>query len=233
MEVVQIAKRILRRRPSAALVVAVVALFVALGGSAYALTITGRDVVDGSLTGADVRNRSLTEVDLRGRALKGTLMQKDSVGYNAVKEEVLDASKFKKVKSAEAADSVAGVSVNRIEAFSLNAGESRGIANIGPLALTARCRTEGADQIAEIVVQTNQNGSAVDGAEKQAAFDIGETVPLVRAQAATGTPAFDQEDAGVVIAPDGTEILGQELYAGSSVLGQANVCRFGGLLYVG
>jgi len=226
-------QRILRRRPTPAFVLAVIALFVALGGSAYALTITGRDVVDGSLTGADVRNRSLTEVDLRRRALKGTLMQKDSVGYNAVKEEGLDASKFKKVGSAESADSVAGVGIQRIEAFTLNANESRGTANVGPFALTARCRVEGPNQIAEIVVQTNQNGSAIDGAQTDAAFDIGETVPLVVAEAPAGTAAFDQEAAGAVIAPDGTEILGQELYAGTSVLGQANVCRFGGLLYVG
>ncbi|HEY1277614.1 MAG TPA: hypothetical protein VGF25_22095 [Thermoleophilaceae bacterium] len=226
-------KRILRRRPSPALVVAAVALFLALGGTAYALTITGADVRNGSLTGADIRNRSLTQSDLKGRALKGTLMIKDSVGYNAVKEEVLDASKFKKVKSAEAADSIAGVTPQRIDAFTLTGGESRGVGNVGPLVLTARCRTEGADQVAEIVVQTNQNNSAVDGATKDTDFDIGETVALVAARAATGTPAFDQETAGAAIAPDGTEILGQELYAGTSVLGQANVCRFGGLLYVG
>ena len=35
------------------------------------------------------------------------------------------------------------------------------------------------------------------------------------------------------LAPDGTEILGQDLYAGTSVLGKPNVCRFGGLLHVG
>jgi hypothetical protein len=226
-------KRILRRRPSPALVISVVALFLALGGTAYALTITGADVKNGSLTGADIRNRSLTDDDLHGRSIKGTLMIKDSVGLNAVKEQSLDASKFKKVKSAESADSIGGATAQRIEAFTLNANESRGVANIGPLTLTARCRTEGANQIAEIVVQTNQNDSAIDGATKDTDFDIGDIVALVAAQAPTGTPAFDQEAAGAVITPDGTEILGQELYAGVTVLGQANVCRYGGLLYVG
>lgn len=57
-------KRILRQRPSPALVVATIALFAALGGSAYALSITGASVVNGSLTGADVKNRSLTQADL-------------------------------------------------------------------------------------------------------------------------------------------------------------------------
>ena len=62
-------------------------------------------------------------------------------------------------------------------------------------------------------------------------FNIGETVALVAAQAPTGTAAFDQEAAGSAIAPDGTEILGQELYAGVSVLGAPNKCRYGGLLF--
>lgn len=224
-------KRFLRRRPSPALAVSLVALFVALGGSAYALTVRGSDVVNGSLTGADIRNRSLTQSDLKGRALKGTLMIKDSVGYNAVKEQVLDASKLKQVKSAENADKVGGASGRRIDAFSLDNNQSKAVATVGPFTLTARCRTEGADQIGEIVVQTNQSNSAVEGATKDTAFNIGETVALVAAQAPTGTPAFDQEAAGAAIAPDGTEILGQELYAGVSVLNQPSKCRFGGLLF--
>jgi hypothetical protein len=57
------------RRPgriSHATVVAYLALFVALGGSAYAAaTITGRDVVDRSLTGADIRNGTIRSPDVR------------------------------------------------------------------------------------------------------------------------------------------------------------------------
>lgn len=46
-------------------VVAYLALFVALGGSAYAAaTITGSDVVDRSLTGADIRNGSVRSADV-------------------------------------------------------------------------------------------------------------------------------------------------------------------------
>jgi hypothetical protein len=224
-------KRILRRRPSPALAVSVIALFAALGGSAYALSITGGDVVNGSLTGADVRNRSLTQSDLKGRALKGTLMIKDSVGYNAVKEQVLDASKLKQVKSSADSDKLAGVTGHRIAPFALDNDQAKSVATVGPLTLTARCRSEGADQIAEIVLQTNQNGAAAEGAQKDTVLNVGETLPLVAAQAPAGTPAFDQEAAGAAIAPDGTEILGQELYAGVSVLGQPSKCRFGGLLF--
>jgi hypothetical protein len=223
-------KRILRRRPSPALAIAVIALFVALGGSAYALSITGSDVVNGSLTGSDIRNRSLTQFDLKGRALKGTLMIKDSVGYNAVKEQVLDASKFKQVASSKDSDRVGGVAGRRVAAFSLDNNQSKAVTTAGPFTLTARCRTEGVDQIAEIIVQTNQSNAAVDGASNDPVFNVGEVATLVAARAPAGTPAFDQEAAGAAIAPDGTEIVGQELYAGVSVLGEANKCRFGGLV---
>jgi hypothetical protein len=50
--------------------IGLVALFVALGGSAYAAaTITGASVKDGSLTGRDVKDRSLGKRDFRAGAL--------------------------------------------------------------------------------------------------------------------------------------------------------------------
>ena len=57
--------RILRRRPSPSMIVSLIALFVALGGSAYALTVTGGQVVNGSLTGKDIRKNSLTGRQIR------------------------------------------------------------------------------------------------------------------------------------------------------------------------
>jgi hypothetical protein len=52
-----ISKRLLRRHTTA---VAYLALFAALGGSAYAAaTITGSNIKDGTVTGKDVKNRSL------------------------------------------------------------------------------------------------------------------------------------------------------------------------------
>jgi len=51
----------IRDRLTYANVMATIAVFVALGGTTYAaVTITGRDVKDGSLTGKDVKRNSLT-----------------------------------------------------------------------------------------------------------------------------------------------------------------------------
>jgi hypothetical protein len=54
---------------SPAMLVALLALFVALTGTAVATTnalITGRQIANGSITGLDVRNKSLTPLDFRG-----------------------------------------------------------------------------------------------------------------------------------------------------------------------
>lgn len=61
--------RIFRVRPSASMIVAMVALFVALAGGATAATvkmITGAQIRNGSITGADIKNKSLTPADFTG-----------------------------------------------------------------------------------------------------------------------------------------------------------------------
>jgi len=60
-------RRIARRHTTA---VAYLALFAALGGSAYAaVTVTGKQIKDGTVTGKDVKNRSLAASDLSASAL--------------------------------------------------------------------------------------------------------------------------------------------------------------------
>jgi hypothetical protein len=73
-------KRLMRRLvPSPAMVVALAALFLALGGSAYALVVTGKTIRNNSVTGKDIRNNSLQGKDMR----------KDGVGGGAIKESTL------------------------------------------------------------------------------------------------------------------------------------------------
>ena len=64
----------LRSHLSYANVVASLALFIALGGTSYAaLTITSKNVKNGSLTGKDIKNASVASADVRD----GSLLSKD------------------------------------------------------------------------------------------------------------------------------------------------------------
>ena len=61
-----------QRRPSVALVVSLIALFVALGGGATAankVLFTGKDIKNGSLTGKDIRGKSIGPKHLNNRAM--------------------------------------------------------------------------------------------------------------------------------------------------------------------
>ena len=90
------------RAPSPAMVVALIALFVSLGGSAYAVaTIGSDDIINGS-----IRNRDFKDGTLRGQEAK-----RDGFGGGAIKERSLDeakleASKIGQVNSAIVADGV-------------------------------------------------------------------------------------------------------------------------------
>jgi hypothetical protein len=99
-------------RPSPALVISLVALFVSLGGVGYAaVTITGKNVKNSSLTGKDVKNSSLTGSDVKNSSLTGKDIKNNSLTGSDVLE-----SKLGKVPSAGTADSATIARVTRVTA---------------------------------------------------------------------------------------------------------------------
>jgi hypothetical protein len=78
-----------RLLPSPSMVVALVALVMSLGGSAYALVVTGKQIRNNSVTTKDIRNRSLTGRDIRNRALTGNDIRRDKIGGASIKEATL------------------------------------------------------------------------------------------------------------------------------------------------
>jgi hypothetical protein len=72
--------RFRRFLPSPAMVVALIALVMSLGGSAYALVITGKSIKNGSVTGKDIRNRSLSGNEVRRDRLGGGSIKESTLG---------------------------------------------------------------------------------------------------------------------------------------------------------
>lgn len=71
------------RRPSPALVISCIALFVSLGGVSYAVTtgsIDSREIKNNSIKGIDVKNRSLTGNDIGGDRLGGGSIKESTLG---------------------------------------------------------------------------------------------------------------------------------------------------------
>src|SRR5215208_6266587 len=74
-------RRILRHRPSSAMVIACLALSIALGGTASAaVLITGKQVKDGSIAGRDVKNSSLGKSKLSATAVSSLTGQRGPAG---------------------------------------------------------------------------------------------------------------------------------------------------------
>ena len=83
--------------PSPAMCVALLALFVAMGGSAYAAKkINAKDIRTGAVGTRAVKNGSLAGTDIRG----------NSLGPATIAEQGLDTRKFKTVPSARVAGTV-------------------------------------------------------------------------------------------------------------------------------
>lgn len=80
-----IIKRLSRRHTAA---VAYLALFAALGGSAYAaVTVTGKNIKDGTITGRDVKNRSLGTNKLSTKTVSSLAGQRGPAGPKGEKGE--------------------------------------------------------------------------------------------------------------------------------------------------
>ena len=73
-------KRLLSKRPSPALIVALLALFVALGGSSYAaVKIGARDIQRGAVGTRAIANNSIRSGDIRNAAVSGADVRDDSL----------------------------------------------------------------------------------------------------------------------------------------------------------
>jgi hypothetical protein len=74
-------QRIHRLRPSPALVISVIALFVSLGGVSYGVaTIGTRQIKNNSIRSVDIRNRTIRNKDVRRNTLTGSRIRESTLG---------------------------------------------------------------------------------------------------------------------------------------------------------
>jgi hypothetical protein len=82
--------RAFRKHLSYSNVTATAALFVALGGTSYAVThIDSADVVNNSLRSSDLRNNTVRSRDIRERTVRARDVKRNGLGAGAVKESAL------------------------------------------------------------------------------------------------------------------------------------------------
>ena len=112
------------RRPSPALVIACLALFVSMGGVSYGFAtgeIDGREIKNGAVTNLDIRNGTVVTKDLRNNEVRGADIRNSTIGgrdvaFNTLGGNDIKESTLTKVPDADNVDGVDSSAFVRKEA---------------------------------------------------------------------------------------------------------------------
>jgi hypothetical protein len=162
-----------RHRPSPALIVASLALFISLSGVSYGVVtgfIDSREIKNNEVRSVDIRNNEIRTRDIRNNEVRGidirnSTVQGRDIALNTVTGEDINESTLGKVPSATSADSATtagGVSTLKIipRTTIAEGAPPTDLATHGPLTLTGTCQSGGTDTVTELRVQTTENNSA-------------------------------------------------------------------------
>jgi hypothetical protein len=129
-----------------------------------------------------------------------------------------------------------------VEPFSIGEGR-RDMLRVGPFKLIARCQLDETiggvehQDLADIIITTDQSDSAFDGEDLLGRFDSNtdeeKTQFVNTAVAPHGSAKFEASSDGLAIGGDGIlHIKGSYLFAAMNINGDSNRCKFGGYLFV-
>ena len=232
------------RRPSPAMIVALVALFVSLSGVSYGVAtgfIDSREIKNNEVRSIDIRNnevrtRDLRNNDVRGIDIRNSTVQGRDIALNTVTGDDVREDTLQKVPSAlladsaTTADSVSGLTV--IGPTSVEGGTPAVLATHGPLTLSGECASGSVPQLSVSTTEDNSAGTAEGTtgvtATPDADIDITEgRVTIAEFQGGMAVRAYGAADISA-FATSGKGFTGQlGLYRDSS---GAGVCRFHGSL---
>ena len=239
-------KSILRRRPSPALVISCIALFVSLGGVSYGVAtgfIDSREIKNNEIRSADIRNNQIRTFDIRNNEVRGfdirnSSVQGRDVALNTLTGADIAEGELGKVPSATSADtagsatSVAGVTP---QVFSYNAQSGTGFSTVfslGGLTLEAACdadrRDGGAGQSDRSAMASSRppGGAAAPSADTTD-LDPGGDFPIYNNFGnVSGTISYAGSDGRMVI----VQAVAREQLA--DVRGTANNCGLFGVAQV-
>jgi hypothetical protein len=188
-------KHLSRLRPTPALVIAVIALFVSLGGVSYGVAtgfIDSREIRNNTVGSADLRNNAIRTKDLRNNEVRGldirnSTIQGRDVALATITGEDVKESTLTQVPSAARAATSGSVDALRVIGTKVVAqgGAPVTLAQYGPLTVTGACPPDASGPRAEVRVQSTEAASSADGEE--ASFGtLGAAAQAVAAVASTG-----------------------------------------------
>lgn len=194
-----------------ALVISLIALFVALGGSAYAAKKIGsKEIKSNAITAGKIKKNAITTAKIQNNAVTGAKLNEGTLGAvpnatnaaNAINAQTQNAQNFSKYPSSGLKKASTGQNVTVLTA--------------GPFTITGKCKDEGGGYTsARLYITTSQVGSSVyasGGGYYEANFNPGQEVE-VSSQAYDNSPyiywstCYDSTNGFVAASPDGSFLL--------------------------
>lgn len=155
-----------KRRFNHATVVAYLALFVALGGTGYAVaTIDGDDVRNGSLTSADIRDDSLKSPDIAQDAVRAPDIASNAVKGGEVARDALTGQDIAEARLGTVPDArtVDGTEVDASPLVRLSEGQERPLLRQPPFTFSGVCRRDGGQVRTTVFVASSEPGEFHSG----------------------------------------------------------------------
>ena len=238
------------RRPSPAMIVALIALFVSLSGVSYGVAtgfIDSREIKNNEVRSIDIRNNEVRTRDLRNNEVRGidirnSTVQGRDIQLNTVTGEDVKEDTLQKVPSAlladtaTKADSADTVSTQRVvdETMSKGAADKLLITH-GPLTLYARCANgSGGNTDAALVLKTSESGA--NGGDQDSTVSNKSASGVGFEFALKSDAPGTAPTAGVSVlwanVPSGPALTGQVLVQGEAATATTGTCRLHGVLFL-
>lgn len=171
--------KIRAKRPSPSLVISILALFVALGGSAYAASKVGtKDIKNKAITAAKIKKNAITTAKIKNEAVTGAKIKESTLGAvpNAANAE----------NAASATNAANATNFSRFSTSGMkkaSIGQTVPLLSVGPFTITGKCaEISGGLILATQWLTTSQVGSSMysygDTSHYEANFNPGTEVEI-------------------------------------------------------
>lgn len=237
-------KRLNSLRPSPAMIVALVALFAALGGSAYAATKIGTNQIkSNAVTAGKIKKNAVTNAKIKNGAVTGSKINLSTLGTVPSATHATTADSATSATSAKTAETAktAGTATNfsrysTIGLVKASPGQDPTLSTSGPFTVTGHCSEIAAGEFEAFTTITTTAANSMYGNAEENYYE-GEFQPGEEAElnySISGTVAEPESNAyygdyyGSFTAdsPDGKTLLTGEMYSAAGYYGAP--CSFWG-----
>lgn len=219
--------------PTPATVIACLALFVALGGSAYAVTansVGSKQLKRNAVTAPKIKKNAVTAPKIRGGAVTAAKIKTNAVTTAKLLDDAVTGAKVREdtLGTVPSADALTALQTNKLivsansganESDARAASAKQNLLTVGPVTIYGRCFTDasGPDTSAEVFIETTENGVVFDSHYDQARGN-----PFLNAN----TPEDDRDLLNVDASADDSGVYANNEGGGSAILPNGEAFQF-------